>query len=102
MSGISGEELLEVGGGFVIFNDNVGLAIPTHPYLFEFNLRSFVRGVENIVVGSIELLGEFIWGYVTAQMIRATCGDMDCAEDLLILDIPSAERKELRAESELA
>jgi hypothetical protein len=62
MSGISGEELLEVGGGLVIFNDNVGLAVPAHSDLFEFNLRSFVRGVENIVVGSIELLGEFIGG----------------------------------------
>ncbi len=45
MSGISGEELLEVGGGLVIFNDNVGLAVPTHPHLFELNLRGFVRRV---------------------------------------------------------
>ena len=35
-------------------------------------------------------------------MIRATCGDMDCAEDLLILDIPSAERKKLGSEAEFA
>ena len=45
MSGISGEELLEVGGGLVIFNDNVGLAVPTHSDLFELNLRGFVRRV---------------------------------------------------------
>ena len=62
MSGISGEELLEVGGGLVIFNDNVGLAVPTHSDLFEFNLWGFVRRVENIVVGGVELLGKFIGG----------------------------------------
>jgi hypothetical protein len=66
MSGISGEELLEVGGGFVIFNDNVGLAVPTHSDLFEFNLWGFVRRVENIVVGGVELLGKFIRGQVSA------------------------------------
>ena len=35
-------------------------------------------------------------------MIRPSCGDMDCAEDLLILDIPSAERKKLGSEAEFA
>ena len=53
---------MEVGGGFVIFNDNVGLAVPTHSDLLEFNLRSFVRSVEDVVVGGVELFGKFIGG----------------------------------------
>ena len=33
-------------------------------------------------------------------MIRPSCGDMDCAEDLFILDVPSAKRKKLGSEAE--
>ena len=35
-------------------------------------------------------------------MIRATCGDMDRAQDLLILDIPSAKREKLGSKAEFA
>ena len=55
------DEILYVGRRFVIFDQDVGFSVAMHADLCDPNLRSFMRGEKNVVVGRVRVLGELIW-----------------------------------------
>ena len=66
------------------------------------DLRGFRRGEEDIVVGGVFRVGEFVRGKVAAEVIAATGGDVEGAEDFLVLDVAAGDGQLLGAEAEFA
>ncbi|MFO0006086.1 MAG: hypothetical protein ACK559_33680, partial [bacterium] len=86
----------------VIGHDRGRFSIPMHADLFDGNFRGLVRGIQNIVVGGVDPLGKLVGGEMSAEMVGPSGGDMNGAENLLVLDVTPAEGQELGAEAEFA
>ena len=79
MPRISGEKVLEVRGGLVIFDHHFRFSVPMHPNLLELDLRSLMRGVKDIVMGGVDSFGELVGGEMPAQVIGTACGHVNRA-----------------------
>jgi len=66
------------------------------------DLRRFMRREQNVVVGRVFPIGEFLRGEMPTQMIASSRRDVHRAEDLLVLDIATRDWQELRTETEFS
>ena len=87
-------------GGLVVLDQDLLLVAALHPDLFDKDLGSLVRCKEDIVVGGVALLGEHGGNQMSPEMVTAAGCDMDGSAHLLVLNVASADRKKLGAETE--
>ncbi len=66
------------------------------------NFWVFIGRKENVIVGGIFPVDKVLWQNVTPQMVTATSGEVECAQNFLILDICAGERQDLRTKAQLA
>jgi len=88
--------------GRIVFDQDFRLAVSAHAHLRDVDLGCFRRRKKNVIVRGVLRIREFIGRETAAKMIAATRGDMDRAENFLVLDVLAGRRQLLRAEAELA
>lgn len=93
---------MEVGGGEIVFDNDMGLSVSMEAGLRNVDLGGFRRTEQNIVVSGIQPTLEAIWSEGASEMIASASGYVESSQDFLILNISATWWEFLSSKSEFS